>query len=871
MPTLHFHIPYRTARDQRLQLRYTLSSQTSDVLPMQPSQDGTAWTAQFALPASTDWISYSYEVIDADGSVVRREEGAHRRIYPQKRSALQLLDSWSERGIPPVFRHAPFTRTVYGPRRGAIVAGMLNTPHLLLLSALPAPEGYHWGVLGNTPALGAWQPSHAVALTRTQVYEFACPLSSEDLQTGFAYKLVLLDERRPGTVLWEEGEDRYVAPLPGKLTATFVLASSPRFSFPLWRGAGVVVPVFSLRSHSSWGVGDFGDLRKFTQWAASVGMQAVQLLPLNDTTRTGTWRDSYPYSGISVFALHPIYLDPTPWADTPIYNICIEEARALNQLPTLDYEKAFALKMHFLRELYKAEGRTICGRTAYKRFVSENKEWLEPYAEFCVRRDANHTADFRRWKDVPLPPSALGFWRFVQYLLHAQLSAVHAEASALGVILKGDIPIGVCPDSVDVWRQPSLFHQDGSAGAPPDYFSAEGQNWGFPTYNWERMSEDGYSWWKRRFQTMGQYFDAYRIDHVLGFFRIWEIPTSQLSGKLGHFRPALPFSSAEMRQFGFTLPPSQFVRPRLSDSRFARLSAEAGHADLRRFFQKEGGYWTLRPHCQTQTDLLRLTTDAALRRILLDVVTDVLFIEDAQQPAHFHPRIGAQQTPTYAALPAEQQQAFDRLHHHYFFERHNDFWANGARKKFRALLSPEGDAATASLLPCAEDLGMVPACVPGVLREWGMLTLEIQTMPKTFGREFADLSQNPWLSVATIATHDMPPLRRWWQLDPQRTTRFWNEQLHRHGEAPADAPADACEQVVRQHLASPSMLCLIALQDYLGIDETLRHPHPEEEQINNPSNGAHYWRYRMHLCIEDLFSAVNFNERLRLIVRDCGR
>lgn len=175
------------------------------------------------------------------------------------------------------------------------------------------------------------------------------------------------------------------------------------------------------------------------------------------------------------------------------------------------------------------------------------------------------------------------------------------------------------------------------------------------------------------------------------------------------------------------------------------------------------------------------------------------------------------------------------------------------------------------MLPCAEDLGMVPASVKGVLEKLNILSLEIQRMPKTWGTRFADLKQNPYLSVATIATHDMPPLRLWWRESREQTQAFWSEALHHLGEAPVEATPEVCEEVVAAHLSCPSMLCLLAFQDYVAISPSLCSNSPEREQINVPANPNQYWRYRMHISIERLIQSTDFNEKLRGLIKMSGR
>ena len=313
------------------------------------------------------------------------------------------------------------------------------------------------------------------------------------------------------------------------------------------------------------------------------------------------------------------------------------------------------------------------------------------------------------------------------------------------------------------------------------------------------MAADGYRWWTRRLQRMACYFDAYRIDHVLGFFRIWSVPRDSQNALLGQFDPALPMSREEIESFGLPFR-SDFV----------------GH----------------------------------------------LFVADRRQPHLFHPLIVPQQPPR---LSDAERAAFDRIHEHFFYHRHNDFWYAEAMKKLPELVT------STRMLACAEDLGMVPACVRPVMERLKMLSLEIQTMPKTFGIRFARLEDNPVRSVATIFTHDMPTLRQWWEEDPERAQAYFSEALMHRGQAPQELTGALAEEIIQRHLASPSMLCLISLQDWLAIDERLRHPRPEEERINVPAESRHYWRYRMHLDIEQLVAAEDFRRRLRTLIEGSGR
>jgi 4-alpha-glucanotransferase len=326
------------------------------------------------------------------------------------------------------------------------------------------------------------------------------------------------------------------------------------------------------------------------------------------------------------------------------------------------------------------------------------------------------------------------------------------------------------------------------------------------------MAEDDFAWWKSRLAKMSEYFDAFRIDHILGFFRIWEIPCTTKSGLLGHFNPAMPLTTEEIAHWGITFHHERHATP------------------------------------YTPGD-----------------DTDVLFVEDPYQPGTYHPRINGFDTESFKALPENERKAFYALHDHFFYHRHNDFWYREAMKKLPALID------ATDMLVCGEDLGMIPACVPTVMNELRILSLEIQRMPKAFGCTFDNPAHYPYYSVCTTSTHDMSGIRGWWEEDPTLTQRYWSEMLHQRGKAPQECEAWICEAIVRQHLDSPAMLTILPLQDWMAMDEHLRYPDPTFERINVPANSNHYWRYRMHLTLEELLEAEDLNRLVGRLVKQSGR
>ena len=744
-------------------------------------------------------------------------------------------------------------------------------------------------IVGENPLLGSWKVENAIALSDHNFPQWEVSLNSRAFKAGEQYKFVILKRDTNAFVAWEAGDNHRVAQTPAPGVAT-IIAGLP-FVNPQgpWRGAGTAIPVFALRSDEDFGVGDFYDLKKMIDWAASTGQTFLQILPINDTTMTGTWTDSYPYNANSTFALHPMYLrleEIGKLKDAKRREHYAKLGKELNALAEIDYERVNNGKIEYFKEIFAQDGKKTIASADFKAFMERNSGWIKKYAAFCVLRDRFHTPDFSMWgkyaafsNDVVEELSResadeMNFVCFLQYHLDKQMRHVRDYAHTKGVAIKGDIPIGISRTSVDAWTDTRLFNMDCQAGAPPDDFSVLGQNWGFPTYNWEEMNKDGFAWWKARFRKMSEYFDAYRIDHVLGFFRIWQIPMDALHGLLGYFYPALPFSPEEMRNnFDFHINPELHTQPFIMDwfleSFFGEHTAEARE----RFLTPAGyGRYRLLPEFDTQrkvadyfAELEKNEKNTHLCNALLGLIDNVLFIEDPEQKGKYHPRISAQFTYVYRSLNDYERSCFDRLYNDFFYHRHNEYWYGKAMWKLPPLID------ATDMLVCAEDLGMIPDCVPAVMQNLEILSLEIQRMPKDPRSEFGNTWSYPYLSVCTTSTHDMGGIRQWWEEDRDKTQRYYNNVLHEGGAAPYFCEPWVCERIVDLQLKSPSMLCIIPLQDYLSMDGDLRRKDPREEQINVPANPRHYWRYRMHMTLDQLIDARSFNSRLSMMIHEAGR
>ena len=865
---LRFSIQYATQWGENLHVVITYSSADGTRKQynlLMTTDDGTQWTLETAAlesrqhPIST--FTYCYQLEDGDSRVLRREWTQVPRTYPFDSSkSYILLDQW--RDLP--LQHHLYS-SAYRITSGLAVGDAVQPVRMPLyrktiLFRVSAPQlvsGQSVALIGSHPTLGGWNPTRYLRMEYLGQSEWMLSVNVDSILLPLEYKFVIVDDHTNTLLTWEEGDNRVVEG-NGDPTAPDVqlrdgsvlvlYGGGLRVKEHTWRAAGVVVPVFSLRSEHSYGVGDFGDLRRLVDWAVETGMKVIQILPVNDTTVSHHWSDSYPYNIVSAFALHPHYLDLEELGTLKSKSRMTayrRQRQELNALGYSDYEAVDRVKTEYVRELFAERGQQTLDSKEFKAWYADNKDWLEPYVKF-------------------LSGVAEEIY-FIQYHLHCQLKAAADYARSKGVILKGDVPIGVNRESVETTTHPELFNMDSSTGAPPDSFSQNGQNWGFPTYNWTEASL--IPWFRRRLRWMEQYFDAIRIDHVLGFFRIWEVPQEAVFGLLGHFSPALPLTVGEIEYFGLPFRRDLFTRPFINDRVLQRLFGI--HAQFVRenfLIPRSYGLYDLRAEYDTQRKVQAYFEGRGdenslwIRDGLYRLISGVLFVEDPRQPEMYHPRIGAYQEPVYEALTAEEKDAYMRLYNNFFYQRHNFFWGGVAIQRLTEIFGHT------RMLCCAEDLGMLPDCVQPVLDQLRILTLEIQSLPKHTGYEFTHLDGNPYRSVATISTHDMPPLRLWWEESPERTQRYYISMLQKQSRAPEHLPAHVAEEIIARHLYCPSMLCLLSIQDWLAMDSELRAKNPRQERINVPSDPYNQWKYRMNLTIEDLIAATKYNNKVRTMI-----
>lgn len=845
--------------------------------------DNAKWSTNIELKSSK--FEYLYFIKDErDNSIT--EEWASRKLNFTTKNDIVLNDSWKYPFLPEFNLNTEFFEHISAKFPISKPKNSIKNTHQFNISFRSLHENEEVYLLGNCSALGNWEENNAVPMHWDGKGNWSTSVNLSRVKHPIAYKYLIINSATKNVEYYEEGGNRMT---PNFQKNVLIIQHDTAFRQPAekrWRGSGIAVPVFSLRSENGLGVGEFLDLIEFGKWAKDAGFSMIQILPIHDTTAKFDWTDSYPYAAISVYALHPMYLNLNNLKfklTSDEKEKITEKSNSLNALDNIDYEEVNVFKREFLQNYFKSNFKKIKKDEDFNAFLKENKDWVKPYAAFSVLRDKNNTADFTKWKSHSKSSKAtlsrlfketskdfedVMFYVFVQWQLHEQLSKTVDELHKLNLTLKGDLPIGIYRHSVDAWWNPELFHMDQQAGAPPDDFAILGQNWEFPTYNWAKMKEDNFAWWKSRFQFMSRYFDAFRIDHILGFFRIWQIPLTATQGILGRFEPALPVTLDELQNRGINLPLERLIEPYLHYDLIKMYFGDEVVQIIETYFEFKNDFGELKfkPAFDSQRKLKdTLGAEHPHLERLLELAANVLFVKEDGEELKLHPRYGLYATNNYKWLSEDLQDKLYGVYLDYFYNRQEEFWKKEGLEKLPALKQ------ATNMLTCGEDLGMVPKVVPQVMKELAILSLQVQRMPSDERIKFSHPHNAPYLSVVSPSSHDTSTLRQWWKEDAENRQFFYNHIMGIPGGAPHELSTDLLSIIINQHLYSPAMLSVIPLQEFLGMDENLRNPDEDIERINIPAIFPHYWRYRMHLNISDLIENEDFTNRLKESHVNAGR
>jgi 4-alpha-glucanotransferase len=867
---LNFNIDYFTKYGENIEI--VLSNEnTFEVLLMNYKTNGK-WQLNYDNKAN--YKNYYYQV--ASTGAAKKEWGVRSLPNFKKAKTIFIFDQWNKANFPENYLSSNLFKTNHKLK---IKENTATFTHQLRVKAPLFNNNYTLCILGNISELGNWQYDNAIIMNEVENDIYEVNLNLQKNSNIIEYKYGVYDIENNKVIFLEAGNNRSV--LSNNLKDTVFVQNDVYFKYhthQLPKMKGVAVPVFSLNSENGIGIGEFLDIKKLGDWASNVGLNLIQVLPINDTLANLKWTDSYPYAAISVYALNPIYINiqSLPYSfDKKTTKQIIEAQKTLNNNENIDLEKVIEIKFSLLRTIFETEKTKILKDKTFLNFINENEAWLKPYAAFCSLRDENKTINFSKWKTLKTYDEkkvnaffesnskyyeAVNFYAFIQYHLDQQLSESIDYIHSLNIKIKGDLPIGIYRHSLEAWKEPELFGLDFQAGAPPDDFAVLGQNWEFPTYNWERMQADNYTWWKNRFKALEKYFDAMRIDHILGFFRIWRIEDKHTQGIMGYFYPAVPINRAEFESREIPFYEENFCEPFITKDIINLVFEKDALEVYNNYFDEYNGKITFKEQYNTQRKIeneLNEKVENKLKDKLLFLASNVLFLKEKRNnETVYHPRFNLKNTYTYQFLPQSIQNKIDTLYVDYFFNRQETLWQESAMEKLPILLQ------STKMLICGEDLGFVPKCVPNVMDELAILSLQVQRMPNSDIAYHTPFNA-PYLSVVTPATHDTSTIRQWWEEDHEFTKKYYYNQLGGKGICPFNIEPQIMYDIINQHIKSPAMFSVIPLQEFLFLNPETTRDNKDDERINIPAIFPHYWRYRMQVKLEDLLNNQTLNETIK--------
>lgn len=664
---------------------------------------------------------------------------------------------------------------------------------------------------------------------------------------------------------------------------------------------GAAIPVSALCTKKSCGVGEFSDLIPFADFCKKAGLRIIQLLPVNDT---GT--DSSPYNALSAFALHPLYmcLEDIPESEPlkPEIKKFRTAFRPKAPAERFDYRQVLHEKNVLLHAIFnKAESAIMADAEngALAEWIKAN-QWIIEYAVFKNIKRQNYHASWKDWKESAAMrfPSAAKitetwnnpalkrehlFYAWVQMHLHKQLSAAVQYCAQNSILVKGDIPILMNEDSVELWAHSEYFRSDLRAGSPPDNDNPKGQNWGFPLYNWTNLKASGYQWWKDRLRHAAQYYHAFRLDHILGFFRIWAIPEGESTGLLGKPLPYAEITAADLLAAGFS---KERIRWMAEPHIWTGVVQDAVNGDylyshglLHTVADRIGTeeLWLFKSEIKNEADICRHGLPPAVESVLKQKWADRMLVKAGKNmhgDSVYTAAYRYQNTTAWRSLSEEEKQRFTALADEKD-QQQNELWKEQADRILSEL------CASVDMLPCAEDLGASPVVLPEVLQKLHILSLRVFRWERAWNQEgspFIPLQNYPKEAVAVTSVHDSSTLRQWWEEELDYTAMLsFLDALGIDHEAQAQLYAGTNEkppytkELAAALLAAlvkvPSYLAIFPIQDWLTlILDELPEIKAQDERVNVPGTvGSSNWTYRLPITIEKMSKSKALIQQLQAI------
>ncbi|KAK8919301.1 4-alpha-glucanotransferase DPE2 [Platanthera zijinensis] len=921
--TLIFRIPYYTQWGQSLLISGSIpvlgAGNVKQGLGLIPFHQGEEliWQGKISVPIGFQ-CEYCYYLVDDHRNILRWEAGMKRKVSLPAGinggEVVEIHDLW-QAASEALFLKSAFKNVIFS-------SGQNLQPELpfgskqrkddqedsivvqFKISCPTVEDGTSVYVTGSAPQLGQWRVEDGLRLSYIGDYSWEAYSAIRKDHFPIKYpsriNLILISfykycqSCKKGDISLEIGPYRELAlDMSSSSLPKYVTLSDGSFRATPWRGAGVAIPMFSVRTNEDLGVGEFLDLKLLVDLAVESGFHLIQLLPINDTSVHGMWWDSYPYSSLSVFALHPLYLRVQLLSENIPDNLKQEilmEKKRLDK-KDVDYEATMAAKLAIAKKIFIMEKDQILNSSLFIKFVSDNEEWLKPYAAFCFLRDFFGTSDHSQWgrfaefskeklekllsKDT-LHYDVICFHYYIQFHLHLQATNFSLERCVICSKHSSYSTNFLSYFYLFLLVYYCLFSESTSGGGGPFFFNLVGQQWSSPTTSCKEFGMTNFGEYKARLTSVSPRGTAARPDSILASTRIDELRLHNITNIPGTYHPSVGCSTVRQKRCGIR-PYDLFRTPKTNQKHLEQRSPcflnQKQPSSKTTLAVTVANFTSLlnnpsREHCQhPHKPITKLATKAQqpssslcvqILIILYFAMKNIVLIRDCEEHGKFYPRFNLEDTSSFQKLDDHSKHVLKRLYYDYYFHRQEILWRENAMKTLPALLS------SSDMLACGEDLGLIPSCVHPVMQELGLIGLRIQRMPSEPGLQFGIPSQYNYMTVCAPSCHDCSTMRAWWEEDEERRCRFFKDVIGSNDEPPSQCTPEVANFILQQHFLAPSMWAIFPLQDVLALKEEYTDRPANEETINDPTNPKHYWRFRMHVTLESLLG----DEDLKITIKD---
>jgi len=880
------------------------------MLYVKESQDGFNWMVKVAFRVPIGEIlsiEYKYIILTScfeandprQGNDVRFEkdaqiswevgpnkklklEGNEKRSYTVTTSDL-FQDSIDT--LESIFYKKPFRDIVYfhsfDPQSCLIKSSLSgNVVVHFRIMALQVPKQFMLYITGSSQFFGNWTRFEPLRPIDELYWEFSFEIPSSIPM--FEYKYLMIDPSNHN-IYWEHRPNRFFR-FPQNNTQIYLihdwLFKQPANRF---HGAGITISLYSIHSHQSFmGIGELYDLKLLIDWAVLANMSLIQLLPIMDIFYSNTDHLSHSNIPISAFAINPLYLT--------LRNIGgYEGIRSINRGDPVSVRK---IKMDCLKSIFsKQDINQLRSDPMFIKYINDNQYWIHSYSMWCAIRDEC----LENGKDVEWPvfnaqmnscvldsnDSSLTigclFNAWVQYQCHIQLMEISSYAKENGIVLSCIMTIGQRKNSADIWTHPEFFDLNNTIGAPPDIFSFHGQNWGYPSWNWEEMKKDGYQWLREQMSFRERYFQACQFDHPLGFFRCWAIPTDTENPLFGHFVPSNPIDIKDLQDLQIR-DIARLCRPLfpISDVLSFALPEPVKEKIINLLAVCEGGIWKFRSKYTTDTsikEVIKQLTEGLdevqklqynlAEKILLSHFESVCLIPDREQPhKKYYPRFSMTDSTVFRSLPERDAQVLYKLFVDFYYRINLQLWHEQGQHKLSVL-------ASSSMQFFGYDLGASLNDEEKILHRVGICSYRVQRVPRESIQRFDGTNNFPYMSVCSPTPHDLPHLTLWWRQEQADAQLFYHQFLKKGDVAPLILTPDIASGIIQLHLSSDSMWCMFVFDDLLSIESEFDSV-ISNLWINDPSCDNKF-RYRMKLSLNDLLAHKEWIKNLSKLIENSHR